>query len=233
MARKPNLKIAATAVDAELVSDDTIHAPAADEQVDTLADDAADTGAAEIGSNDTTLDLPTSDDDQPAEFFIQIGGLMTIEAAKIWAEQALRKLRVEVSIVHKLTGDVATVLSPKSGSTGNARIPGDPRDKWASETGQAMSLMLRPEGATMDECKDVTGWSFGWAHMRKMERSFDTIIVEQAATARQKKTYFAVRESDVAEERAAMDEYYADKPEVLAGYFADMNELEILPMAAE
>ena len=96
---------------------------------------------------------------------------------------------------------------------------------WSSKSGHAVTLMLRPEGASMGELSSITGWTFGQKYMDQLARSFCVMITTRPAEGRNPKLWFAVRADAAASVAEAAVDAGADDVAAM-GELVELVELE-------
>lgn len=122
-------------------------------------------------------------------------------AACVTAQMHAKKLKTGVCVHAGAIGEAFRCYD----HGGKVRVAGQPSATeshkrgadWSSKSGQAIVLMMRPDGATMDEMREITGWTFGAKYVRQLERSFGVVVAVHEATARTKKTWHAEIASEV------------------------------------
>ena len=112
----------------------------------------------------------------------------------MFAASAAKLIGRDIVVLDASGQPVATHAAPvrRARGTGAARVPAGPRGpNWDCKSGQVVRLMMRPEGATMDEIKDCAGWSLSPKHIAQWPRSFGVRVWADPATARTKKIWRA------------------------------------------
>lgn len=122
----------------------------------------------------------------------------SLMAAGMFAGQYAKLIGAQVCVVDASGTPIRCYDPPVRGKRGDRGIGGSgvaagPRGAdWSSKSGQAVKLMMRPDGATMDEMREITGWTFGKKYVAQLMRSFGVAITTKEATARTKRTWHAV-----------------------------------------
>lgn len=118
-------------------------------------------------------------------------------AAGMFAGQFAKLIGSQVCVVDASGTPVRCYDPPARRGRGERGIGGTgaaagPRGAdWGSKSGQAIKLMMRDDGATMDEMREITGWTFGKKYVAQLMRSFGVAITTKEATARTKRTWHA------------------------------------------
>ena len=141
-------------------------------------------------SSEPAIDAPT------VTYMLVIAGQHdTLASAAMHAQQYGKLARVTVCVARADTGETVQCFEHRGrGKRSDATDDGvhAPRGSaWDSKSGLAVQAMLRPEGATMDEMRMHTGWTFGKKYVAQLARSFHVTITTHDATARVKRTWHA------------------------------------------
>ncbi|HTI81773.1 MAG TPA: hypothetical protein VL614_15095 [Acetobacteraceae bacterium] len=154
----------------------------------------------------------------PESYTLAIAGQYdSLLAAGMFAGTFAKALGMQVCIIDASGAPVRCFDPPaKRGRGGDksAAVSNGPRGAdWGSKSGQAIKLMMREEGATMDEMKEITGWTFGKKYVAQLMRSFGVAITTHEATARTKRTWHATIADTVAHVDDAEAEEAAEREE--------------------
>lgn len=115
-------------------------------------------------------------------------------AAGMFAASYAKAIGIQVCVLGADGAPVRCYDPPIKRARGDkaAGVSSGPRGAdWGSKSGQSIKLMMRDEGATMDEMKEITGWTFGQKYVNQLMRSFGVTITTRDATARTKRTWHA------------------------------------------
>lgn len=135
----------------------------------------------------------------------------SLMAAGMFAGQYAKLIGAQVCVVDASSTPVRCYDPPVRRTRGDRGIGGSgvaagPRGAdWDSKSGQAVKLMMRVDGATMDEMREITGWTFGKKYVKQLMRSFGVVVTTTAATARTKRTWHAVAATAHLDDAAADD----------------------------
>lgn len=132
----------------------------------------------------------------PESYTLVISGTHdSLLAAGMYAGAYAKSLGVQVCVCDASGAPVRCYDPPARrgrGGKANGGVSAGPRGAdWSSRSGRAIKLMMRAEGASMDEMREITGWTFGEKYVRQLRRSFRVDIWTIAATARTKRTWRA------------------------------------------
>lgn len=134
----------------------------------------------------------------PEAYTLAIAGQSpSLIAAVIQAEQLSKAAGVTIHILDAAGQPVRTITPPARGGRGGTVSAGPRGADWQSKSGQAIKLMMATDstgatvGATMDEMRAITGWTFGQKYVDQLARSFGVRIWTVDATARMKRTWHA------------------------------------------
>lgn len=163
---------------------------ASDAEADALLDAEAAITATEPTSAEPASDTP------PVTYMLVIAGQHdTLASAAMHAQQYGKLARVTVCVARADTGETVQCFEHRGRGKRSAATDDGvhaPRGSaWDSKSGLAVQAMLRPEGATMDEMRMHTGWTFGQKYVAQLARSFRVVISTHDATARVKRTWHA------------------------------------------
>ena len=141
---------------------------------------------------------PRAPETMPEAYTLAIAGQSpSLIAAVIQAEQVAKATGATIHILDSAGQPIRTVTPPARGGRGGTVSAGPRGADWASKSGHAVKLMLCTDasgttvGATMDEMKAITGWTFGQKYVDQLARSFGVRIWTVEATARMKRTWHA------------------------------------------
>ena len=133
-------------------------------------------------------DIERTTEQPTGQVYIRLAGTMDRLQAGMLAAKLAKRLKADTQVCDSGSGELI-------GEHAARRRKADPKaprgPDWSSKSGQTVTLMLRPDGATMDEIRDVTGWSFGAKYAASLERSFKVRISTHPATSRTKRTWHA------------------------------------------
>jgi hypothetical protein len=141
----------------------------------------------------------------PEAYTLAIAGESpSLIAAVIQAEQAAKATGSVIVILDQYGVPARTVTPPTRRGGGGGMAGAGPRGAdWTSKSGHAVKLMMATDasgatiGATMDEMKAITGWTFGQKYVDQLQRSFGVKIWTVEATARVKRTWHAALATDI------------------------------------
>lgn len=162
-----------------------------------MDDDDAETDAAFTATEPTSAESSEPASDAPTVTYMLViaGQHDTLASAAMHAQQYGKLARVTVCVARADTGEMVQCFEHRGrGKRSDSTDDGvhAPRGSaWDSKSGLAVQAMLRPEGATMDEMREFTGWTFGKKYVAQLARSFHVTITTHAATARVKRTWHA------------------------------------------
>lgn len=222
MSRKPKLSIVSAdtsnaTLDLTTLVDTSIDIAA---MVDALAPMPAETvtslPAAPVVPSLAMLQAETAETMPEAYTLAIAGSYDSLLAAGMFAGSFAKAIGLQVCIIDAAGNPVRCFDPPTKRVRGDkaAAVSTGPRGAdWGSKSGQAITLMMRPEGATMDEMKEVTGWTFGQKYVVQLMRSFGVQITTHEATARTKRTWHAVMADAVAHVDDAEAEEAAERLE--------------------
>ena len=141
---------------------------------------------------------PRAPETMPEAYTLAIAGQSpSLIAAVIQAEQLAKAAGVTIVILDSAGQPIRQIVPPARGGRGGTISAGPRGADWASKSGQAVKLMLATDdkgatvGATMDEMRAITGWTFGQKYVDQLARSFGVRIWTVDATARMKRTWHA------------------------------------------
>ncbi|HTI81786.1 MAG TPA: hypothetical protein VL614_15160 [Acetobacteraceae bacterium] len=119
----------------------------------------------------------------PPGFSLKIDGhFESIEAARSFARPYAKSIGARI-IISSGAGAAITCIDP----------PAKTDVDWDSKSGQAVRLMMRKRGATLEEMRVVTGWTFSQKYILQMQRSFGVVIEMRDASDVSKRTWHARR----------------------------------------
>ena len=167
---------------------------------------------------------PRAPETMPEAYTLAIAGQSpSLIAAVIQAEQLAKAAGVTVVILDSAGQPIRQIVPPARGGRGGTISAGPRGADWASKSGQAVKLMLATDdkgatvGATMDEMRAITGWTFGQKYVDQLARSFGVRIWTVDATARMKRTWHAafVNSAPADESETETAEYDVDAAAML------------------
>lgn len=115
-------------------------------------------------------------------YSLKIDGLFeSIEAAQSFARPYAKSLGARIIISGSCDGAPITCIDP----------PVKTDLDWDSKSGRAVKLMMRKRGATLEEMRVETGWTFSQKYILQMARSFGVKITMKDANDTSKRTWHA------------------------------------------
>lgn len=140
----------------------------------------------------------------PESYTLAIGGESpSLIAAVVQAELASKVTGSVIVILDAYGSPVRTITPAGRRGGGSGGMTGPRGADWSSKSGRAIKAMMAVDasgktvGATMDEMKEITGWSFGQKYVDQLQRSFGVRIWTVDATARVKRTWHAALATDM------------------------------------